>query len=86
VVIRSLKEPCDEGRASGCRGNSSNLGTTGISIFGDGGGAGGGGLRGDDPGGIITWAKAMSPAPSAGRTAQTTNRTMINFRVMTDMS
>jgi hypothetical protein len=83
VVIRSLKEPRED-RACGCRGISSIFGTTGTSIFGDGGGAGGGGLKGDDPGGIIICAQATSPA-NAVTTVQT-NRAVINFRAMTDMS
>jgi hypothetical protein len=61
------------------------LGITGTSIFGGGGGGGGGGLKGDHPGGTMVWAKAALPAPRGGTIAQT-NATIINVRVMIDMS
>jgi hypothetical protein len=84
-VIRSLNEPRGEDLTARGAGDASIWGTTGTSIGGGGGGAGGGGLKGDDPGGIIIWAQATSPTPIAGSIAPT-KRTIINLRVMTDMS
>ena len=52
--MRSLNERRRADWARGCDGTSI-LGTTGTSIFGDGGGAGSGGLNFDQPGGIICW-------------------------------
>jgi hypothetical protein len=83
LVIRSLKDGRGEGWA--CRGMSPILGTTGTSIFGEGGGGGSGGIRGDHPGGMMACAHAVSLAPRAGTIAQT-NRTIISFRFMPDMS
>jgi hypothetical protein len=85
--MRSLNEPRDAGRASGSRGISSILGTTGTSILGGGGGGGsgiGGALSGDAPG-IIICAKVALRPPRVETIAQT-NRTIISFWVMTDMS
>jgi len=79
VLIRSLKE----GRGVDVKfrvGGASICGTTGASILGDGGGAGGSGLNWEDPGGRIC-AEAIPPNASTATTVQI----MIDECFMTDI-
>ncbi len=78
-MIRSLKE----GRGVDVKfrvGGASICGTTGASILGDGGGAGGSGLNWEGPGGRIC-AEAIPPNASTATTVQI----MIDECFMTDI-